>query len=261
MRVQKMTACSTLNLPQSTAPCVCVCVCVCVKERDLFAYVNFFWFWFLFLYLTAKDSFILPTRATSNWQHYSALPGRHFHEWCHWEGKESSWTTSPHPSPAGTEARAHRQCQHGGPGQSPCYGHCSPVSIYFMEFVFSEAWEAINTFECYLSFSSKELKSFLGFIFLNICSVNTNWIYSLGFFVAEFNYLLFMNGRTKIKIIPPVLELRTGSGLLVPNSRAISIKPYWVRPDLRVLCNWVKVIGFIFSISIGLPFPDSRIQE
>lgn len=43
MRVQKMTACSTLNLPQSTAPCVCV------KERDLFAYVNFFWFWFLFL--------------------------------------------------------------------------------------------------------------------------------------------------------------------------------------------------------------------
>ena len=31
-------------------------------------------------YTSAKDSFILPTRATSNWQHYSALPGRHFHE-------------------------------------------------------------------------------------------------------------------------------------------------------------------------------------
>lgn len=150
----------TLNLPQSTAPCVCVCVCV--KERICLP-INFFWFWFLFS-LTASP-FILPTEATSNWQHYSALSRPPLTWWCHWEGKESSWTTS--------RIQAQLALKPGLIGNANMVGLANlhamgiaPTWVSILWNSFSEAWEAINTFECYWSFSSKELKSFLSFIFL-----------------------------------------------------------------------------------------------
>lgn len=60
-------------LQLSAIICHGVYVCICVMP------VSNSWISFN-LCLIAKDTFFFPTRATSNWQHYSALPGRYLYE-------------------------------------------------------------------------------------------------------------------------------------------------------------------------------------
>lgn len=159
MRVQKMTACSTLNLPQSTAPCVCV------KERDLFAYVNFFWFWFLFL--SHSQRLLHPPNQSDSPIGNTIQPSQ--------AATFMNDAIEKARKAAELQARIQAQLALKLVSSAMPTWWAWPISMLwallpreylFYGTLFSWSLRSNKYLECYWSFSSKELKSFLSFIFL-----------------------------------------------------------------------------------------------